>query len=283
MDKISIVIPCFNDHKYVEESIKSAVNQSYSNKEIIVVDDGSNLKTKTVLKKLKPYIDKLLIQNNMGVSSARNVGINQAQGDYVLVQDSDDFFDPTFCEKAIKLFENDNNIKLVSSFMIRFGHGNQSELIKYKEARIQDFLKYNHTTGSAMFRKMDFKMAGGYDENMKNGFEDWEFYIRILKNGGYSAIIPEPLFKYRQKAESTSTKANKIKYDLLQYIYIKHKNLYTLYFEDFISHILERLESIEKAEQKNLNKIDYKIGELILSPFRIVRKIFKIENSISKS
>ncbi len=95
---VSIIIPCYNDEQYIEQCVNSALNQTYSNIEVIVVDDGSNRKTKTVLKKLEPNITTLITQNNQGQSTARNVGIRYAKGNYILVLDSDDYFEPTFCE-----------------------------------------------------------------------------------------------------------------------------------------------------------------------------------------
>ena len=96
---ISIIIPCYNDAKYIEQSVNSALNQTYSNKEVIVVDDGSNVETKQILKKLEPKLIKLITQENKGQSTARNVGINAAKGEYILTLDSDDYFEPTFLEK----------------------------------------------------------------------------------------------------------------------------------------------------------------------------------------
>ncbi|MDD3722641.1 MAG: glycosyltransferase family A protein [Lutibacter sp.] len=91
-NSISIIIPCYNDAQYIEQSVLSALNQTYQNKEVIVVDDGSNAETKAVLKKLAPQITKLITQENQGQSTARNVGIKEAKGEYILVLDSDDFF-----------------------------------------------------------------------------------------------------------------------------------------------------------------------------------------------
>ena len=67
---ISIVIPCYNDWQYVEQAVNSALNQTYPNKEVIVVDDGSNKKTKLVLKTIEPRITKLITQENQGQSTA---------------------------------------------------------------------------------------------------------------------------------------------------------------------------------------------------------------------
>src|SRR5258705_4411354 len=209
---ISIVIPCYNDDQYIEQSVSSALNQTYSQIEVIVVDDGSKAETKAVLKKLEPKITKLITQENSGQSKARNRGIEAANGNYILVLDSDDYFESTFCEKAV-LSLGDPTIKLVTSFTKRFNDFYSYDFYP-KGGDLKDFLIYNQATGSVMFRKKDCISAGGNDESMRSGFEDWEFYIRLLKDGGTAFVIPEFLFNYRAKENSTTTIANKIKYKL---------------------------------------------------------------------
>ncbi|WP_173973342.1 glycosyltransferase family 2 protein, partial [Flavobacterium bizetiae] len=265
---ISIIIPCYNDWQYVEEAINSALNQTYTNKEVIVVDDGSNTKTKEVLEQLELKITKLITQENSGQSKARNVGIEAARGDYILVLDSDDFFDSTFCTKAMSAFA-DPKITLVTSFTKRFDEFTSS-LYYPQGGQLKDFLMYNEATGSAMFKKKDFLIAGGYDETMRFGFEDWEFYIRLLKNGGKAFVISEVLFNYRSKKNSTTSKANKIKYKLWFFIYEKHKDLYCLYFEDFIIHLLYMIEREENEKNKNIERLEFRIGKAILSPLRYI-------------
>ena len=269
---ISVVIPCFNDFKYIEEAVNSALNQTYQYKEIIIVDDGSNLKTKEILKKIEPKITKLITQENQGQSKARNAGIEASKGDYILVLDSDDYFESTFCEKAI-LSLDDSTIKLVTSFAKRFNDVYSYDVYP-KGGGLRDFLIHNQATGSVMFRKKDYILAGGYDETMKSGFEDWEFYIRLLKDGGTAFVIPEFLFNYRAKENSTTTRANKIKYKLQNFIYEKHQSLYILYFQDLVSHLLGRIEREENEKIKNTKRLEFKIGKTILKPFRLIKKIF---------
>lgn len=275
MQLVSIIIACYNDAQYIEQTVNSALNQTYANKEIIVVDDGSNEETKVVLRKIEPKITKLITQENKGQSTARNRGIKEAKGEFILVLDSDDYFEPTFCEKAIKVFESDEEIKIVTCFVNRIVENNKIEVFKPKGGKIKDFLSYNCAMGSSMFIKTNWKNIDGYDEVMRKGFEDWEFYIRLLKNGGSTYVIPETLFNYRLRKDSTTSKANKIKYELLQYIYFKHKDLYKNNFEHLINHLLERIEREEKEKLKNLQRIEYKIGYAILKPLRFIKRIFK--------
>lgn len=271
---VSIIIPCYNDIHYIEKSIFSALSQDYENKEVIVIDDGSNFKTKKKLKELESKITKLIVQENRGASSARNAGITFAKGEFILTLDSDDYFEKSFCSKAVRIFNECSKVKIVSCYAKRF-RGNKNDIIRHENATIKEFLKYNNALGNAMFYKEDWEKAGGYDEEMIHGYEDWEFFIRLLRGGGYSYIIPEPLFNYRLREVSNSTIANKRKYELLKYIYIKHRDLYSENYEIFVDHLLSRLEIIEISERKILKKIEYKVGEFLLKPIKIIYKIFK--------
>lgn len=273
---VSVVIPCYNDALYIEQSVNSALNQTHSNIEVIVVDDGSNEDTKKVLQKLEPKITKLVTQENQGQSTARNVGIKTALGDYILVLDSDDFFEPSFCEKAIVQFEKDNTIKITTSYVKRLCLTGKNDIFKPAGGSIINFMKYNGATGSVIFKKKDWESVGGYDEDMKQGFEDWEFYIRLLQEDGYAYVIPEPLFNYRIKEFSTTSKANKIRSSLLQYIYFKHKDLYIDNYELLISHLLARLDREEFEKIKNTQRFEFRIGYFILFPLRKFKSIFRI-------
>lgn len=271
---ISIIIPCYNDAQYIEQAVLSALNQTYPNIEVIVVDDGSNAITKAVLQRLEPKITKLITQGNQGQSKARNVGIYQAKGDYILVLDSDDYFDPTFCEKALLVLE-DTNIKLVASYMVRFNDNGIIDEYRNFGGDINTLILNNQATGSVLFRKKDFNRTGGYDETMRSGFEDWEFYIRLLQNGGNLFVIKEPLFYYRLRENSTTLRANKIRYELLKFIYSKHQGLYVAHFDIFVSHLLSKIEREEKEKIKNTKRLEFKIGKNILKPLRWIKALFR--------
>jgi hypothetical protein len=110
---------------------------------------------------------------------------------------------------------------------------------------------------------------------MRNGFEDWEFYIRLFKEGGRAYVIPESLFNYRLRENSTTNKANKIKYELLKYIYNKHQELYVVHFDIFVNHLLSKIEREEIEKIKNTQRIEFQIGKTVLQPFRWIKSLFK--------
>ncbi len=273
---ITIVIPCYNDSQYIEQSINSAVGQSYSRKEIIVVDDGSNKQTKKVLRELRPKIHCLITQTNKGQSTARNRGIKAARGEYILMLDSDDFFEPLFCEKAIKVIEGKTDVKLITCYARRLVNEAVIDVYQPEGGKIKDFLTGNKALGTSLYRKEEAVEAGGYDEKMVKGFEDWEFFIRLLKNGGEAYVVQEPLYNYRLRDWSTSSKAKKIKYDLMKYILLKHKDLYTLHYNLLIEFLLSKIENEEKEKLKNLERIESKVGRFILYPLRKTKNVFKL-------
>lgn len=272
---VSIIIPCYNDVKYIEQAVNSALNQTYNNKEVIVIDDGSNSETKAVLKKLESKITKLITQENKGQSTARNIGIKEAKGDFILILDSDDFFEPTFCEKAIPVFLENEDVKLVTCEANLLYKDGTSEIHKPKGGSISNFMYSNDALGTSLFKKEDWQNCGGYDESMRKGFEDWEFFIRLLKNGGNCNVIPEVLYNYRKRNDSTTSKANTIRYDLQYYIFTKHKELYIADYDNFVAKLLEKTSKMEKQIEKNFKKIDFQIGNKILKPFRFIKSIFK--------
>lgn len=275
---ISIIIPCYNDADYVEQAVQSALEQTYSNKEIIVVNDGSDAKTKVVLKKLEPKINKLISQANLGLSAARNNGIKASNGRLILVLDSDDFFERSFCEKAEQIYrKNYPKYKIITCQAIRFNHQGNIDVFTPEGGALRNFLFCNSAIGNSLFSKEDWKEINGYDEKMKRGYEDWEFFIRLLHKGGSAYVIKEPLFNYRQKEISMRKNANTIKYDLWKYIYLKHAGLYKEHYEFLIKHLLNQIQIEEKTKLEREKSIDYRIGKTLLFPVRKIKKFFKHE------
>lgn len=275
-DRISIIIACYNDHEYIEKSVQSALDQTYANKEIIVVDDGSNLKTKSILKNIESQITLLITQENKGTCSARNTGIAAATGKYSVILDSDDYFEPTFCERAIESFHVSEDIKIVTCYANWFSSDRDTNIYKPKGGRIKNFLMNNGAL-SVMFITSEFLTVGGYDEKMINGYEDWELYLRLLKPEGRADVIPEVLFNYRNRKNSRNKKANLGKYDILEYIYLKHEDVYKEHFDFFVHEWLKTNRKSEAFKQQVMDSLDYKIGHKILKPFRFMG-LFKMKN-----
>lgn len=273
---LSIVIACYNDADYIEQAVTSALSQTYSNKEVIVVDDGSNSETKAVLKKLEPKITLLITQKNQGQSIARNNGIREAKGEYILNLDSDDFFEASFCEKAICKFDEDKQIAIVTCQANLFNEKGFINVFLPSGGALNNFLFANAALGSLMFKRKDWESCGGYEEKLPIlGFEDWEFYIQILKFGGYAYVIQETLFNYQIRKNSTTDRIRDLKLDKFKHIIMKHEELYKENFQSLVENIFERIKQEQGEKIKNTKRIEFKLGFILLKPLRILKSLLK--------
>lgn len=273
--KVTVVIPCYNDHKYIKETIDSVLNQTFKDIEVIIVDDGSNQATKKVLASIEHPKITVLTQENGGLSNARNSGFKKAKASYVLTIDSDDTFEPTFLQKAVAILDTQEDAVAVSSHCNIF-EGNYSIIHKHtpKGGSIQNFLFDNNSTSFALIRKSIWEKVGGYDENMKKGFEDWEFWIAATKLGGKVVMIPEFLFNYRYKTISMSKDAKQNHREQnLAYIYKKHEDIYKNNFSGVVDYISELAIRHKRNELKYKNSLDFKIGRFLLLPLRTLKKL----------
>lgn len=268
---VSVVIPVYNTGRYLEQCILSARNQTYPSIEIIVVDDGSKKETKEVLFNLKGHIDVLLTQDNVGQSTARNRGIKAATGDYILILDSDDYFKPDFVSKALVTLQEKPTVKFVSCYLNRFHENVIGPLVQMEGGTIEEYLFRNASIGNGLFRKKDILAIGAYDQEMRDGYEDWELMIRLLKNGGKAFVIPEALFRYRSSLKLTTEKAKTKRPQLLHYIFSKHEELYKERFETTLDFFTKEQERLSREVIRTKGHKEYKIGAAILKPLRYLK------------
>lgn len=272
---VSIVIPCYNDKDYIQESVNSALSQSYENTEIIIVDDGSDEATKKVLSRFNHKKIRIITQENKGLSAARNIGIMNANGEYIAALDADDLFESVFLEKAVSILNLDPIIGVVGCFSNYFVEKNKViDRNRPAGGSIDDFLFCNNTMASSLFRKKCWIDVGGYDEKMKKGYEDWEFWISVTKQNWQVHIIKEFLFNYRKKENSMLQTTNLLyEEENYQYVLNKHKELYIKNFDKTIIFLQKRTLRYKANEIKRLESIDYKIGSIVLKPLRFFKKM----------
>ncbi|MBF0209095.1 MAG: glycosyltransferase [Oligoflexia bacterium] len=219
---ISVIIPCFNYGGYITETIASIRNQTFQRFEIIVIDDGStDPATLNILHELKDV--NIIHQSNCGLPAARNRGIMSAKGKYVCCLDADDLLEPTYFEKCLLQLES-KNLDICYSYFEQFGES------QVKCTRPNFFLTSlifsNCAIVPAIYKKSLWERVHGYDEIMRDGYEDWEFYIRCAKNGAVGGVIPEYLFKYRVHSDSMLFQSKKRHLEILEYIHKKHADLF---------------------------------------------------------
>lgn len=220
---ISIIIPCYNQAQYLDECLQSVLEQTYSNWECIIVNDGSPDNTEEVAKEWlkKDSRFKYVYKENGGLSSARNVGIKEAKGEWILPLDADDKIAKDYLLLASERFGED--YKVIYGKAEKFG--DESGLWLLPDFNLETLSKFNMIFCSAFFRKTSWEKVGGYDENIKLGWEDWDFWISLLKEGGNVYRIDKVCFYYRIKKNSMLKglgRREEERKELFKYIFKKH-------------------------------------------------------------
>tara|TARA_B100001250_G_scaffold394801_1_gene399099 strand:- start:342 stop:1190 length:849 start_codon:yes stop_codon:yes gene_type:complete len=220
---ISVVIPCYNSGSTIRKTIDSIKRQSWRNIEIIVIDDGSDdSSTIEVLKEL----DDITIyrQTNKGLPAARNLGFLKAKGKYILPLDADDWLEHNAIEELLKSLLNNAN----SSYSFTYWqlHGEAKGILK-KDYNFFEQLFLNQLPYCILIPKDIWDSVGQYDESMKEGYEDWEFNIRLGSQGHFGVLVPLPLFNYQISSKGMLiSKSSRIHGQLWSEIQMKHLRLY---------------------------------------------------------
>lgn len=273
--KVSIIVPCYNQAEYLAETLESVWVQTYRQWECIVVDDGSVDNTEEIARR---YADKdgrfkYLRKENGGPSKARNFGILNSDGAFVLPLDADDLIAPTYVEKAMDYFSRFPETKLVYCKADTFGDEvGPWDLEEYEYER---FIWGNCIFCTAFFRRSDFDQTNGYNANMVHGYEDWDFWLSLLKKGDVVHRIDEVLFHYRIKATSRTTNltGDYLRESLIQ-ICRNHPDIYQPYYECVLeNHVrLEEMPRLKRELDNVRHSYAYRLGKVLLKPFSWIRK-----------
>lgn len=202
--KVSVIMPCYNDGAYIEEAIDSLCLPEQPDVELIIIDDGSDDgRTADILESLSGERIRVLHTAHVGPSGARNEGIRQAAGRYILPLDADDRIETAYIGRAKEILERDSAVGAVYCHADLFGERRgRWDLPEYSFERM---LVENLVFVTAMFRKADWEAVGGFRTDMKEGMEDYDFFIGILALGKTIVQLPETYFHYRIKTKSRTT------------------------------------------------------------------------------
>lgn len=208
--RFSIIIPSFGQAQYLAEAIESALTQTHQDVEVIVIDDGSVDGSLEIARAYVPRV-KLIQQKNRGLASARNTGIMNATGDYVLPLDADDVLFLSCVQRMAEKIE-DTCADVVAPSIHCFGKGDQ-DVILMPNPTFDDFKEGNRLAYCSAIKREALLEVGGYSPKMDSlgGWEDLHLWYDLLSRGKKIVTIQEPLVKYRTKTESMWTKAEKNK------------------------------------------------------------------------
>ena len=181
----SVVIPCYQQGEFLDEAISSAFNQTHSLIEVVVVDDGSTDQTGVIARRHPDAI--YVYQENAGLAAARNAGIAQSRGEFLVFLDADDRLRPTALEDGIRCFERNPQASFVhGQFALIDRSGADLGVPAWSEGRSgthEAFLRWESVAmhGSTMFRRKDLERVGGYNADLDVA-EDYDLYLKLTQS-----------------------------------------------------------------------------------------------------
>jgi GT2 family glycosyltransferase len=198
---VTIVTPFYNTGPVFHETARSVLRQSLQQWEWLIVNDGSTDPEAIALledyQQRDPRIRVITHDTNRGLSTARNTGFRAARTPYVIQLDSDDLLEPTAVEKWVWCLESYPEFAFVKGYTVGFGAQEYLWQRGFHDGRV--FLEENSVAPTAAIRTPVHNAVGGYDETIRGGLEDWDFWLRCASCGYWGGTIPEYLDWYRRR------------------------------------------------------------------------------------
>lgn len=269
---VSIIIPCYNQANYLEDALSSVLSQTYTNWECIIIDDGSTDDSFKVASQWVARDKRFSIYRieNGGVANARNFGISQSKGTWILPLDGDDYIENIYLEEASKFFDTD--VRLIYGGAKKTGIANRVWNLPVYDYDL--LLANNIIYVSALYRKKDFLKTNGYDSNLRHGFEDWDFWLCLLTPDDKVAYINKLVFYYRIKETSrnSSVSYDTEKYqESLQYIRNKHYEKLKSYYNGY-EYPLRRIESLILENRRLTKIVESRRVQILLKLFSLLKR-----------
>ncbi|WP_294303752.1 glycosyltransferase family 2 protein [uncultured Chryseobacterium sp.] len=270
---VSVIVPCYNQAQYLDECLQSVSNQTYSDWECLIIDDGSPDNTEQVAQK---WIEKdprftYYKKENGGVASARNYALKKIKGQWILPLDGDDKIHENYLSCAVEKMKE--GYDLIYCRADYFGLRNEPFLLP--DYNYENLLKYNVIFCSALFRR-DKLGSIRYDENMIHGLEDWEFWISYLSGQDMKVFrLDQTLFYYRIKSSSRNEGINsnlRIMDETKKYILEKHNKTYLRVFGDYF-HLIWKVSALERENNQYKKIINSKKYQVISKLIGYINKI----------
>lgn len=211
MTKFSVVVPTYKREEELKRALESIASQTYEDFELIVVDDNpkeeNRRKVRTIVEELEGLDVNLLVNDDkQGVSSARNLGIENSSGEFVAFLDDDDEWKPKKLEKEAEKLGAEEDCDAVYSTIEMYSEGEIQDVVRREENMSLEKELQRDRIGSpsrVTIRKEIIQAVDGFDEDIPSG-EDWDIWIRLLANGTDFCYIEKPLVRYHQSEDSKS-------------------------------------------------------------------------------
>ena len=225
---VSVIIPVYNAQCFVREAVESVLASKYRNIEVICIDDGSTDNSLAILEKLAEEDSRITVlhQENTGVCIARNAAIQASTGKYIFPVDADNILMPDFIGEAVKILDNEPDVKVVTLTSEFFGE--RTGIWKLPEFSLKRLAHKNIMDTCAMYRRSDYDKTDGYCAEII-AREDWDFWISLLKNGGRVVKVPGISLRYRVTTGSKRERDRQLKRHVIDTLNKRHPEFFNKY------------------------------------------------------
>ena len=211
MPAVSVIMPAYNVAPYIGDALNSVLNQTFTDFEVVVTDDGSTDETASVVAPFAARDERvrLLRKSNGGLSSARNHALRHAAGDFFALLDSDDLWDPGFLEAQVAALRSRPDVGIVTANARYLGGPHDGQPARpWPDARPQPTLATIIADEESIFimsvfRREVYARLGDFDESMRTN-EDYDYWLRAAAAGFHFARQDRPLGQYRIRGDSLS-------------------------------------------------------------------------------
>lgn len=253
--RLTIVVPCYNHGATLAEAVDSALAQTLTDLEVIVVDDGStDPATRAVLESFRRERTTVIHQPNRGCAAARNTGIRAGSGQFILPLDADDRLLPEYAARAVDVLESRADVGLVYC-RARFFDARNGEW-NLPDFELTRMLRSNQIFNAGVYRRSDWERVGGYCEELRLR-EDYDFWLGLLELGVGVLRLDEVLFEYRKHADPRHSKSKRARRlqeaDAYHRIRSRHAGLYA-------RHPQVLLDWLHELECRRLQELDNRLG-----------------------
>ena len=205
---VSIVVLCHNYGQFLPEAMESALNQDYSELEVLVVDDGSTDDSLEVARRYEDRV-RVLTQENQGLARTCNRGAREATGELFLFLSADDCLEPSYVSELTAALGRQPEAAFAYCAARLFGA--ETGVMPSRPFSAFSLVRgRNYINGSALTRRAAYLDAGGYPEDLGEGaFDDWDFWLTMVEHGYRGTYVPQPLLRWRRHEGGSKNPASR--------------------------------------------------------------------------
>lgn len=228
---VSIIIPCYNQGRFLAEAINSVLTQTYRPIEVLVMDDGSTDETSSVA---RSYGEKIQYRRlpHLGLPQTRNTALKIMKGEFWANLDSDNIFEPSFIKEMLEFLLSSSETPLDFAYCQRSIFRTSpydSHVSRFPEFNLEKLKERNYLDANCALIRTASTEGIYYDQKFDTAWEDYDFFLTLLKRGGRCALLDKPLVKYRMHDKNMTTHVRRTYQQkrLLGLLLKKHKDLYS--------------------------------------------------------